>query len=85
MYKALAVINLPPNNRKEPGAKITKKELEDAGQTENDIKALLKQKAIGSMDDPIHKDYEIIATDDPLDDGKTHIHASEDGKVGESN
>jgi len=84
MYKALAVINLPPDNRKEPGAKITEKELKDAGQGEVQIRHLLKTKAIGKMDDPIHPDYENIAANDPLDD-KVHVNATDDGKAGDSN
>ena len=85
MYKALAVINLPPDNRKEPGSTITLKELKDAGQGEVQIKQLLKSKAMGAMDDPIHPDH-VPPEPDPLDDdSKTHVIASEDGKAGDSN
>ena len=47
-YKALTFVNLPPNNKKVPGDKITDKELKDAGQTADDIKALVNGGAIGS-------------------------------------
>jgi hypothetical protein len=48
-YKALTYVNLPPDNRKVPGDTITERELKDAGQTEDDIKTLVKAKAIGNM------------------------------------
>lgn len=84
MYKALAVINLPPDNRKEPGDLITKKELEEAGQTEEDIAKLIKQKAIGEKDDPIHKDYD-VTWPEGNPDADHNVIASEDGKGGDSN
>ena len=41
-------VDLPTGEsiRKEPGDTITKQELEDAGQTEDDVKRLLKEKAM---------------------------------------
>lgn len=60
MYKALTVINLPYHNdgkglRKEPGEKITKAEMNDAQQTDDDIKALIDSGAISEdMDADIH-------------------------------
>lgn len=51
--KALTYVNLPPDNRKVPGDKITAKELKDAGQTDEDVAALKKSGAIGDDDDPI--------------------------------
>jgi hypothetical protein len=53
--KALTYVNLPPDNRKAPGDKITQKELEDAGQTKEDIEALKKQGAIGDDNAPLDK------------------------------
>ena len=47
-YKALTYVNLPPDNHKRPGDKITDKELKDAGQGEAEIKLLVKNGAIGS-------------------------------------
>ena len=52
-YKALTYVNLPPDNRKAPGDPITKKELDEAGQTDEDIESLIKQRAIGKPTDPI--------------------------------
>lgn len=59
MYKALTYLHLPEiDARKQPGDKVTKKELEAAGQTDDDIKALLKDGALSEdMDaeiDPSH-------------------------------
>ena len=63
MYKALTFLNIPPNNRKRPGDKISKKEFEDADppQTKEDIQALLDQGAISEdMDAPIDKAHEPV-------------------------
>lgn len=42
------VVKVPSGEsiRKEPGDTITKKEMDDAGQTDDDIKSLIKSKAI---------------------------------------
>ena len=56
-YFALTYINLPPDNRKAPGDEISDEEFEAAGQTAEDIKALIESKAIGGEDDPINKDH----------------------------
>lgn len=58
--KALTHINLPPNNRKKPGETITQKELNDAGQTDEDVKKLMKDGAIGQDGDAIHSAHDPI-------------------------
>jgi hypothetical protein len=61
VYKALTYVNLPPDNRKAPGDTITKKELEDSGQDEVQIKQLLKSGAISeNMDAEIDKAHQPI-------------------------
>ena len=60
--KALTWVNLPPDNKKAPGDSITKKELTDAGQSDEDVAALVEQGAIGEDDDEIneaHADVEV--------------------------
>ena len=59
-YKALTFLNLPPDNKKAPGDKITDKELKDAGQTEADIAALKKGGAIGSEQTAIDEAHEPV-------------------------
>lgn len=59
--KALTYLVLPPDNRKAPGDTVTKKELEDADQTQEDIDKLIKSGAIGDgPDTPLHKDHRPI-------------------------
>lgn len=56
MYKALTHLNLPfIEVRKAPGATITKQELKDAKQTDEDIQELLKYGSISEdMEAPLH-------------------------------
>lgn len=60
MHKVLSIVNLPPDNRKGPGDKITKAEWEacDPPQTEEDIQRLIDDGAISEdMDAEIHPDH----------------------------
>jgi hypothetical protein len=68
-YKALTYVNLPPDNRKAPGDKITDKELKEAGQTKEDIDSLVKSGSIGDEDAELHQDHapvEIVPSSNPL-------------------
>lgn len=53
-YKALTYLHLPVIEKPfAPGDTVTAEDLEAAGQTEENIEALLSSKALGSEDDPI--------------------------------
>lgn len=85
MYKALTFIFLnDPDDpeggvKKTPGEKITKKELTDSGQTDENIQQLLDSKAISEdMEaevDEAHK--EVVAE---ADEGNVHIVAGDGGQ-----
>ena len=70
MYKALTYINLPPDNRKAPGDRISEAELKEAGQTEENVEQLLKGKAMSKdMEAKIDKAHDPIVippSDNPL-------------------
>lgn len=55
--KALTYINLPGVGKFAPGAKITKTQLREANQTEEDIQALVEGGSLGNDDDPLHSDH----------------------------
>jgi hypothetical protein len=77
-YFALTYINLPPDNRKAPGEEISDEELEAAGQTAEDIQALVDAGAIGGEDDPIHEDHATVPAEvNP--DADVNISADEAG------
>lgn len=81
--KALTVINLPGVGRKMPGDKITKKELSDANQTDEDIQKLKAAGAIGDDNADLHKDHqpiEVKGVDEAL-----NVYASDEGTGGEGN
>jgi hypothetical protein len=78
MYKALTYVNLPPDNIKAPGEEITEAELSEAGQTEDDIAALLEQGAISEdMDAPINEAHAPVEVEGL---GEFNVIASETGK-----
>lgn len=54
-YKALTTINLPVTEIvKQPGDEVTAEELEAAGQSEDDVQALIDGGALGNEDDELH-------------------------------
>lgn len=82
-YKALTYVNLSDDNVKEPGDIVTGKELEEAGQTEEDIANLVEAGAISSdMDAPLHEDHlgaEIAANEE----ADVNVAADDEGSIKE--
>lgn len=74
--KALTVVNLPGVGRKNPGDKITKKELAGAGQNDDNIKQLVDDGAIGDDDDELHLDHQPIEVEGAP--GPMNVYASDE-------
>jgi hypothetical protein len=83
-YKALTVINLPGVGRKMPGESISEKELKDANQTEDDIKTLVSDGALGSPDDDLHNDHKPIEVTNTSSVTTVNVYAGDEGIGGDT-
>lgn len=81
LYKALTYLNLPPDNRKSPGDKITKAELAEAGQDEGNIKELIKGGSISEdMNAPLDKSHDPVRVTVASSETTVHVVTGDTGE-----
>lgn len=80
-YKTTTFLNLPPDDNKlPPGSIVTKAQLEEAGQTDDNIAQLLKSGVLSEdLDTPINKVHEPVEVPSPTYEAET-VTDNDEGK-----